>query len=366
MPSSSEQWRKTWFLRSLVLLGSVGAVVGISVMSVVGNASGSSPAATVGPSADSTFTNPIITSEPAPDPSVIYHDGWYYLTATFDASGGIHIWKSRHLTDWTNAQTEKVWTAPDDGPMSQQIWAPELQRLNGRWYVYFTASDGLDENHRHYVLESQTEEALGDYDNRGRIDAAFDEYAIDGAVLETEEGDLYWLYTAQKRLAMAPMTNPWTVDSTRRVRLAEPSEPWERGWIEAPEALVRDEQIFVIYSAGHSGTPHYVLGRLRYTGGDLLDPAAWEKHPTPIFTPYVGSEGAIYTTGHCTFTQSPDGTEDWIVYHGKSWRDPDDQGFAGRMARAQPFEWTSDGLPDFGTPVPDGVSLKVPSGAQDR
>ena len=35
--------------------------------------------------------------------------------------------------------------------------------------------------------------------------------------------------------------------------------------------------------------------------------AAWRKHPEPVFQPYVGAEGAVYTTGHNSFTTSPDG-----------------------------------------------------------
>ena len=311
---------------------------------------------------ESTFTNPIITSRSAPDPSVVYHEGWYYLTATFASSEGLWVWKSRTLTDWTSAEKKRVWTAPEAGPMSRQIWAPELHRLRGRWYLYFTASDGEDQNHRHYVLEAVTDDPMGRYASKGRVDEAFDAYAIDGSVLQTEDGRLYWMYTAQAGLEIAPMMNPWTADSTRRVRLAAPTEPWERGWIEAPEALVRDGRMFVIYSAGHSATPHYVLGRLTHTGGDVLDPSAWKKHSTPVFKPYVGPEGAVYTTGHCSFTTSPDGTQSWIVYHGKDWSDPSLEGFAGRMARAQRFTWTADGTPDFGHPVPSGTALDVPSG----
>jgi len=194
------------------------------------------------------------------------------------------------------------------------------------------------------------------------MDEGFEEYSIDGSVLETPGGERYWMYTADQRLGIAPMKNPWTVDGSRRVRLAEPTEPWERGWIEAPEALVHDGQIFVIYSAGHSATPHYLLGRLTHTGGDILDPASWTKHSTPVFTPRVSREGGVYTTGHCAFTVSPDGSENWMMYHGKSWRDPGQQGFSGRMARAQRIRWTPEGVPKFGKPIPKGIRVSAPSG----
>jgi GH43 family beta-xylosidase len=308
-----------------------------------------------------TFSNPIITSHDVPDPWVVRHDGWYYLTGTLAPSEGLVVWKSRRLVDWSEAVKDTVWTAPDDGPMSRQIWAPELYRFEGRWYLYFTASDGHDQNHRHYVLESMGDDPMGTYRNRGRMDKELDEYAIDGSVLEANDGSLYWMYTADQRLGIAPMTNPWTVDGSKRAVLARPTEPWERGWIEAPEALVHDGRVFVIYSAGHSATPHYVMGRLTHEGGEILDPEAWTKKRTPVFTPYVGAKGAVYTTGHCTFTTSPDGTETWMVYHGKSWRDPSKGGFEGRRARAQRVDWSPQGTPEFGRPVPAGVPLSVPA-----
>ena len=312
--------------------------------------------------AGSTFTNPVVTAQAAPDPSVVYHDGWYYLTATLTPSEGLWVWRSRTLTDWSDATKKKVWDAPESGPMSRQLWAPELQRLRGRWYLYFTASDGEDDHHRHYALASDA--PMGPYENKGRVDESADRYAIDGAVLRAPSGQLFWMYTTYEKLGLVPMENPATVDSTaRRITLAEPTEPWERGWIEAPEPLVHEGNLFVVYSAGHSATPHYVLGRLTHTGGPVADPASWEKHPRPVFAPYVGAEGAVYTTGHNSFTTSPDGSESWLVYHGKPWSDPQQRGFSGRMARAQRFTWRPDGTPDFGHPVPGGVPLVVPSGS---
>ena len=304
-----------------------------------------------------TFTNPIVTSRDAADPWVVFKDGWYYLTATLDPEGGLWVWKSRTLTGMEKAARVKVWTAPKEGPQSRQIWAPELHFLRGKWYLYYTASDGTDRNHRHYVLEAATRDPQGAYVDRGRVHPDLDSYAIDGSVLQAPNGRLFWLYTTGS-LEIAPMRDPTRV-SGPRVAIARADRDWEAGWVEAPQALVHKGRVFVVYSAGHSAKPHYVLGLLTHTGGDFLDPKSWVKHPRPVFEPYTGPEGAVHTTGHCSFTTSPDGREDWIVYHAK---DTTTGGFGGRTARAQRFTWGANGVPVFGRPVPSGVPITAPSG----
>ena len=302
------------------------------------------------------FTNPL-TAGNAPDPWMIYRDGWYYFTATLAPEGGVWVWKSRTITGIDRGQKTKVWTAPKEGgPGSRQIWAPELFHLRGRWYLYYTASDGEDRNHRHYVLEAETADPLGRYKPPALVDPAFDRYAIDGSVLEMPDGRLFFLYTTGS-LCIAPMRDPRTV-SGPGVVLAKPALDWERGWLEAPQALVRDGRVFIVYSAGHSAKVDYRLGTLRLTGPDPLDPAAWRRDPNPAFEPY----GTVYTTGHCSFTRSPDGQEDWLIYHAK---DTTREGFGGRTTRAQPFTWDADGAPRFGRPVPPGVLLALPSGQKE-
>lgn len=323
-----------------------------------------------------TFTNPIVASQDAGDPWVIHHDGAYYFTATLAPDAGLWVWKSSTLSGLDSGRKVQVWAAPPSGAMSRQIWAPELHFLDGKWYLYFTASDGVDANHRHYVLEAATDDPQGPYKQPVRVDPAFERYAIDGSVLRMPDGRLYFMYAAGG-LFVAPMSGPTHV-SGPGVRIAEGSEPWEHGWrrvdgrwvqdagywIEAPQAIVHAGRVFIVYSAGHTATPNYYLGLLALAGSDPLDPRAWHKQRDPLFGPYDGPDGRVYTPGHNSFTRSPDGREDWLVYHARD-EPPDSSGgngFGRRTVRIQPFTWNPDHTPNLGHPIPSGVRLRKPSG----
>jgi GH43 family beta-xylosidase len=86
-----------------------------------------------------------------------------------------------------------------------------------------------------------------------------------------------------------------------------------------------------------------------------MNPSDWRKHPYPIF--YQNPREHAYGVGHASFTTSPDGQENWIVYHGM--QDPTD-GWYARTIRAQKFEWNDDGTPNF--PKPGYGPYAVPSG----
>jgi GH43 family beta-xylosidase len=97
-------------------------------------------------------------------------NGWYYLSFTTGSS--VEIWSSRHMTDWTQARKKVVWHKPDTGPMSNDIWAPEVHWLDNRWYIYFSATNDAPERDPHrriYVLQSVNTDIFGGYILRGQI-----------------------------------------------------------------------------------------------------------------------------------------------------------------------------------------------------
>jgi GH43 family beta-xylosidase len=297
--------------------------------------------------------NPILPPHSA-DPWMIFHGGFYYYSETRDKRQ-IWIRRSRTIAGIGQDPGVCVWRAPSRGLNSDNVWAPELHLIDGRWFIYYAADDGQNENHRMWVLECEDSDPFGKYRCRGRLETGG--WAIDGTFLALDDGRRYLLWSGwpgrrngQQNLYIAPMKDPATV-SGGRVLLAMPDQCWERVAMpicEGPQVLKRNGEIFVVYSASGSWTPDYCLGLLHNRTKDLLNPAAWIKHG-PVFK----KTEQVWGVGHCSFVKSLCQTEDWIIYHSKSSRQP---GWDDRDVHAKRFSWTSDGFPDFGSPLPRTIS----------
>lgn len=307
------------------------------------------------------FNNPIIAA--GADPSIVFYNGSYYLV---QSDGDIWVTKSATLTGLGSGSRIRVWTHPASGAYCCEVWAPEVLFINNRFYIYFAADDGNNVNHRLYVLESTTSDPQGAYTFRGKIAAPTDRWAIDGTLLQ-QGSSLYFVWSGwqgttnvDQRIYIAPMSNPYTI-SGDRVQLSAPDQPWERvvgnPYInEGPEILQRNNKIFLVYSANGSWSDEYCLGMLTAAGGaNVLLPSSWTKSSGCVFS----KRDTAYGPGHNTFVKSPDGTQDWIVYHantvsGSSW--------GGRSIRAQQFGFDAGGNPSFGMPAAIYEPQAIPSG----
>jgi GH43 family beta-xylosidase len=306
------------------------------------------------------FQNPL---NPGPDPYMNYFAGNYYLTTT--QGDAIRVWKSPTLEGLKTVQPVTLWQDSDPS-RSRSVWAPEMHFITNRWYVYYTATsaDGQDENHRMHVIQSEGTDPLGPYHYQGRlINPLNDHYAIDGDVFQNPgDGLWYFLWAAHPGhiLTISRMANPWTLTGTSVIIPASGFGCSEVR--EGPCVLVHGNRLFLVYSACDTGKPDYKLGMLMATTADnLLDPASWKQYPVPVLE--RADANGVFGPGHNGFFKSPDGTEDWIVYHGKTTAA---YTYHGRSTRAQKFTWRADGTPDFGVPLPLSAVLDEPSGSNPR
>ena len=329
--------------------------------------------------ANNTFTNPILDS--GADPWVIYNEGKYYYIKS--NAEGIVLMRTEDITDLRNAESKIVWKSPETGDHSKNIWAPEIHNIQGKWYIYVAADDGDNRNHRMFVLENTaTNPFMGAFVVKSKLKTdANDNWAIDGSIFEHKQ-QFYFIWSGwespkthggkeTQNIYIAQMTNPWTIGSDR-VLISTPEYEWERNWDypevwhpdaavyvnEGPQMLAHGDKVHIIYSASGCWTPYYALGMLTMgANANPMNPSSWSKAREPIFQ--QSAENKVYGTGHNCFFKSPDGTEDWMLYHAND--TPTDGCSNKRSPRAQKISWTKDNYPNLGIPFPTSQRLKKPS-----
>ena len=239
------------------------------------------------------------------------------------------------------------------------------------------------------------EDNLEKYLASGKVDTKENDYAIDMTVFKLDD-QLYAVWSGQpnqkdgsQRLYIAKMENPWTIKSAR-VEISRAELPYEKvnsTINEGPAMLFNPDKtkLFCVYSCNGSWTPEYKLGWLELdltdpAKSDPLNPDNWKKSTSYVFWRNDNSPsendhpdksnsglqkeeymhiGGVNGLGHNTFLKSPDGTEDWIMYHVKRFKE---NGWSYRDCFIQKFTWDENGRPVFGTPVGWQEELPVPSG----
>lgn len=313
--------------------------------------------------ADATgWTNPIAPRRA--DPQVaLQQGGMYYLTATVPEYDRIEIRRAPTLGKLSTAEPKVVWRKHAKGPMSGFIWAPELHRISGKWYVYFAASEAeAIWNIRMYVLEnSSLDPFAGTWVEKGKIKMNWESFTLDATPFE-HRGVRYlaWAQAAPGKqgtnIYIAKMDSPWSISGSQ-VMITQPEFPWERVGFnvnEGPAVLIKNGKVFMTYSASATDA-NYCLGMLTAdANANLLDPKSWKKSPDPVFKSNPAT--SQFGPGHNSFTTTPDGKTDILVYHDRNYEkiDGDPLKNPDRATRAQLIRWKPDGTPDFGEPVADG------------
>lgn len=316
-----------------------------------------------------TFVNPLL--ETGPDPWVVWWKGFYYYSNS--TGSNLTLRKTADISDLRNALTKKVWTPEAGHAWSKELWAPELHRWGSKWYIYFAADAGENASHRIYVVENENDDPIeGTWTLKGQVGDSSNHWAIDATTFEVK-GEHYLLWSGwpgdidgEQDLYIAHMSNPWTIDSPRTL-ISKPTYAWEtHGDLpgryvkvnEGPEALMHDGKIFIIFSASGCWTDFYTLGALQAdSGSNLLIGDSWRKIDHPFLS--TDAQARAFGPGHNGFFESPDGKQNWIIYHANP--KPHEGCGNFRSPRIQRFNWNIDGTPTFGAPQPLGQPLEKPA-----
>ena len=304
------------------------------------------------------ITNPILPS--GPDPWIVRQGDTFYYMNTLGTR--LTIRKTTDLARLAEAAEITVWTPPSSGPNAQSIWAPELHRIDGAWYIYYTAAEsGHDEDaHRGiFVIENKGDDPTqGTWTDRGRLET--EHSGIDGTTF-VNAGKRYFVYSPyvgpDSDLAIVEMANPWTLTGPETI-IARPDRDWERRGgrqiLEAPEFLAGPKgDLFLSYSASACWSDDYAIGMLSApAGSDPLNPGTWTKMPQPVIA--KAPDEGVYAPGHNGFFTARDGTN-WIVYHANS--APGMKCTSARAPYIQRFVWSQSGMPMFARPSAARVEL---------
>ncbi|KAE8441027.1 hypothetical protein EG329_006091 [Mollisiaceae sp. DMI_Dod_QoI] len=327
------------------------------------NNGGSSDFTNVGTNmtSNATYSNPIMTLNVG-DPWMTRYqsngEGWYLFT--YSTNDNVTLRRSQSLTDdWDHADERVVFNPdPDSGlPYATDLWAPEIHNISGTWYINFSATPDFDAppplqdamcpfecpavNHRMFVLQGDGPDPWTcNFTMKGMLNT-FDQFAIDGTYFQYND-QLYHIYSCWENtysawpanLCITQLSDPWTVVSnlTDRRMISVPDQPWEQvpygragrlATNEGPEQLTNPAtgQNFVVYSAARVNTPFYCLGMLELVGNDPMQYQSWKKHTEGCVFHQNTQEG-VYGTGHASYTTSPDGSQNYIVYHAQTTPNP--------------------------------------------
>ncbi|MFE2016568.1 family 43 glycosylhydrolase [Streptomyces sp. NPDC059499] len=308
------------------------------------------------------YRNPLV--EQRADPHITRHtDGRYSFTASAPEYDRIILRSSRTLRGLSTAEEAVIWTRHTTGDMAAHIWAPELHRIGGKWYVYFASAPADDVwRIRIWVLENASADPFrGTWTEKGQLTTAWDTFSLDAHTF-THRGDRYLVWAQHEPgldsntgLFLSRMAGPWKLTGPQ-IRLSTPEYDWERVGFEVNEGaavIKRNGRVFMTYSASATDA-NYCMGLLTADArSDLMDPASWIKSPEPVFT--SSEETGQYGPGHNSFTVAEDGRTDVLVYHARPYREitGDPLHDPNRHTRIQRLAWKADGTPDFGIPVAD-------------
>ena len=257
-----------------------------------------------------------------PDPSILVDGDDYYMTFTTNYwLPALPVWHSTDLVNWEpigNALNTYLGT----------VWAPDFQKVDGRYYIYFPA-DG-----RIYVVWA--DDVRGPWSDP--IDLGI--RAIDPGLGVGDDGQRV-LYLNGGRMARLAPDGLSTLGGMEHAYDAWPiPDDWvvECECLESPKVVHHDGWYYIISAEGGTAGPATSHMAVAHRSRSLDGP--WEPSPyNPVVHTWSADE-TWWSKGHGTLFADAEG-QWWMVYHAyrKNYHT------LGRHTLLEPMTWTADGWP---------------------
>ena len=307
--------------------------------------------------------NPIVLQRA--DPWLVRDEktGCYTFIGTSPKFDEIELRQACRLNDLKLAEPKVIWHKNEKGPMSTNIWAPELHKVDGSWYIHFAAGDVEKPfSIRMFVLKNDSKNPMnGQWQEMGQLKTHLDSFSLDATTF-SHNGKRYLVWAQQNQPAtynsalwIAEMDSPTSIKEPI-VAITEPTLDWEvQGYKvnEGAAVMIREGKVLLTYSA--SATDHrYAMGLLwADADADLLDPASWHKKQQPIFA--SNEKVGRFGPGHSSFVKAEDGVTDLLIYHSRDYKELQGTPLTdpNRHARARVITWDENGFPVLSPEQPD-------------
>lgn len=284
------------------------------------------------------YLNPILDGD-YPDPTILRENYDYYLTHSSGVyNPGLLIWHSRDLVNW-----KPVCNAVEG--FNKDIWAPDMIKFNGIYYIYFTASK------TNWVITSESIKGpwskpidlkLGLIDPGHCVDSEGNRYLYlsGGYIVQLSCDGLSIIGEPQKIYDGWKFPEEWNVEGF---------------CLESPKILYKDGYYYLTVAQG--GTAGPATSHMVVSARSRTPYGPWENSPYNPIIHTASKHEKWWARGHGTVFDSTNG-EWWIVYHAYE----KDYLTLGRKTILEPIEWTEDGW----FRVPEGIvpdePIKKPEG----
>lgn len=293
------------------------------------------------------YTNPVINRD-APDPTVVRgKDGKFYAFSTMQ-NGNVPVYQSDNLANWKfygNAYANM--NVPTFVP-GAGIWAPDANYINGKYVLYFSMSTWGGEWEA--GIGRSTAVKPGGYYSDSKLLFNSREIKVQNSidpVVFQEKGRNYLIWGSFRGIYITELTEDGLeiIDKTDIQRIA--GTAYEGIYIHK-----RDGYYYMFGACGScceglNSSYRVIVGRSKELYGPYVNKQGRKMLDNNHETILVGND-LVRGPGHTSQIFTDDKGQDWILYHGYDFNDPN----AGRKMFLDKVNWDKDGWPTIGEGIP--------------